>query len=80
MAPDSALCQVLSPPTASAPVTPVIQLASNVLIKNVMSGAPPLAPTAAQIALSVSKGENSATAPVDSTGQSNKPAIKTYCN
>ena len=80
MAPGSVLCQVLSPPTASEPVKSVIQLASNVLIQNVMSGAPPLAPTTAQIALSVSKGENSATAPVDATGQSNKPATKMYCN
>lgn len=39
IAPDSALCQVLSPPTASEPVKPV-QLASNEVIKTVTTSTP----------------------------------------
>ncbi|MNW14305.1 hypothetical protein D3C71_2124930 [compost metagenome] len=57
-----------------------VQQASNEVIKAVQSSAPPLAPTTSEIALSVSKGENSATAPVDATGQKNIPAKKLYCN
>lgn len=87
-APESALCAytpdlpMCGGAPSAAPPAPVQQQAqmADVVITNVLAGPSPLAPMTSEIALSVSKGENSATAPVDSTGQANKPAVKNYCN
>lgn len=85
VAPNSALCQVLSPPTASEPVKPV-QLASNEVIKTV-SAAVPRAETGGPAAVSAtpddkadSKADTKEIASNDKSGLKNEPVKKLYCN
>jgi len=74
IAPSSALCLAISPPSASAPVAPVVQLASNVLITTVLSRPDPVAATMADITSAVSK---EGTTP---TGNKGPEIKKTFCN
>lgn len=74
IAPSSALCLAISPPSASAPVAPVVQLASNDLITAILSNPAPVAKTVADIASAVSK---EGTTP---TGEVSDRRKKTYCN
>jgi hypothetical protein len=69
IAPDSALCQVLAPPTPSEPVTPVIQQTSDALIAALQRSDPANAITMAEI-----------TEAVAATGTRNDSVKKTYCN
>jgi filamentous hemagglutinin family protein len=80
IAPDSALCQVLSPPTASEPVKPV-QLASNEVIKTVTnstSSAP--SEQKANTTQDETKSDQTKVASNDKTGTKNEPVKKMYCN
>ncbi|WP_076999025.1 filamentous hemagglutinin N-terminal domain-containing protein [Variovorax sp. KK3] len=76
IAPNSALCQVLSPPTASEPVMPVVRAAADVL--NVLTTTPAATDvkTTDEIALAVSKEVDSKTA----AGPTNQTVKKMYCN
>jgi filamentous hemagglutinin family protein len=69
IAPDSALCLVLAPPTASEPVKPVIKQTSDVLILTLKPFDDSKAMTTSEIAESVA-----------ATGTRNEPAKKMYCN
>ncbi|WP_332746123.1 two-partner secretion domain-containing protein [Hydrogenophaga sp.] len=74
IAPNSALCLVLSPPSASQPVTPAVQLATNMMISTVLERPLSVAPTTSDIAKSVAKVEAADSAKV------NVAAKKMYCN
>lgn len=75
IAPNSALCQVLSPPTASDPVKPV-QRASNEVIKTISNSTPSM--------LDDDKKTVANSSPVDvvvaEKSAKDEPAKKTYCN
>lgn len=90
IAPNSALCQVLSPPTASEPVKPVMQ-ASNSIIKTITTSAPSL-PGTSFIATPItvpkddvktSTSDDKVVPPIQSvnTGPFNDASVKKmYCN
>jgi hypothetical protein len=82
IAPNSALCQVLSPPTASEPVKPV-QQASTEVIKSLGSTTSREAPNAAGAPppedQADSKAADGTTKPTTSEKE-NAPAKKMYCN
>jgi hypothetical protein len=87
IAPSSALCQVLSPPTASEPVKPV-QTAANEVIKTV-SASTPRSETGGPAATSstpddkaemADKADTKELASNDKPGTKNEPAKKMYCN
>ncbi|MEB0056776.1 filamentous hemagglutinin N-terminal domain-containing protein [Variovorax sp. LG9.2] len=78
IAPDSALCIVLSPPSPSKPVVPVLQV-MNEVIKTVAPNAyANLEPQTAQ-GISTSVAQEVAAAN-DKTGTKNEPVKKMYCN
>lgn len=87
LAPNSALCQVLSPPTASQPVKPV-QQASNEVIRTTASSTAatgsqnlPASLTAAPTSPGGSaKTDLKGTAVANETGSKNEPVKKLYCN
>jgi hypothetical protein len=89
IAPNSALCQVLSPPTASEPVKPV-QQASNEVIKTLStsdgvpgsssSGSSNSGGAATSATPDDSKKTDKVEATSDKTGTKNEPTKKTYCN
>ncbi len=76
IAPNSAQCQVLSPPTASQPVKPV-QQASNEVIKTVVASLPR---TDVETSAPPSKPAASTSGDDPKTGTKNEPAKKMYCN
>ena len=80
IAPNSALCQVLSPPTASAPVKPVQQASNELLIA--IAKSTPTELSVSEIGVSVAKtGTSSVDATsAPSTGAGNATAKKMYCN
>lgn len=69
IAPDSALCQVMSPPTASEPVKPVIKQTSDALIASLQGADPSKVATTSEIVQSVA-----------ATGTKADPVKKMYCN
>jgi hypothetical protein len=85
IAPNSALCQVLSPPTASEPVKP-IQQATNEIIKTVTTSTPRT--DVGEVAFLDTKKTDSKSdktdakevASSDKTGAKNDSVKKTYCN
>jgi hypothetical protein len=92
IAPNSALCQVLSPPTASEPVKPV-QQAANEIIKTVVTSLP--TESSAVFPDPAAGGKSSGTSSDKSSDKSadksdpkelastvakNEPAKKMYCN
>jgi filamentous hemagglutinin family protein len=83
IAPNSALCQVLSPPTASEPVKPV-QQASNEVIRTVNASVVPDPVAAKKPDEDKSKADNKADtkeiASNDKSGVKNDPVKKMYCN
>lgn len=83
IAPNSALCQVLSPPTASEPVKPV-QQASNEVIRTVNASVVPDPVAAKKSDEDKSKADNKADtkeiASNDKSGVKNDPVKKMYCN
>jgi len=96
IAPNSALCQVLSPPTASEPSRPV-QQASNEIIKTVTAAAPspsfagaPVLPSSTSSSddktddkktdKAADKTGSKEVASLDKAGTKNEPAKKMYCN
>lgn len=69
IAPGSALCQVISPPTASEPEKPVIKQTSDALIASLQGSDPSKVTTVSEITESVA-----------ATGTKNGVVKKTYCN
>jgi filamentous hemagglutinin family protein len=80
IAPNSALCQILSPPTASEPVKPV-QQASNEVIRTIGASAPPAGSTSPAPA----KTDEKTATTKDNTASTvlakkDEPVKKMYCN
>ncbi|MET3180120.1 UNVERIFIED_ORG: filamentous hemagglutinin family protein [Variovorax guangxiensis] len=83
IAPNSALCQILSPPTASEPSRPVLQ-AANEIIKTVTAAAP-LHPAGdktfdEKADKSTDKTDTKEVASADKAATKSEPAKKMYCN
>ena len=83
IAPNSALCQVLSPPSASEPVKPV-ELARTEVIKTITRATATPSFGADEKTdeplSSEPQSQSSSTTTTENTGSQNVPAKKTYCN